>query len=93
MARYVAVPLLWSCAHLPMFCQMIYNMATEMMGTGLSCLILHVLEWRSVRTSTWHTVGQRTDSLTAVSSDCISELLVSDLVPRTGDSDCCYVLL
>jgi hypothetical protein len=40
MARYVAVLLLllllllWSCAHFPMFCQMINRMATAMTATG-----------------------------------------------------------
>jgi hypothetical protein len=40
---------------------------------------------------TWLFVGQATDSLTAVYGACISEFLVSDLVPKTCDRDC-YVL-
>ena len=50
---------------------------------------LPLFQWLSVCTSKWLAIGQRTDSLTAVTRGCISELLVSGRVPRTGCPDCC----
>lgn len=91
MARYVAVLLLWSCTHFPMFCQMINRMATAMtaMGARLGCLnCLCSSGCRSAPVHGWLLAREPT-----ATRGCISELLVSDRVPRTGDPDCSYVLL
>ena len=50
---------------------------------------LPLFQWLSVCTSTWLAIGQKTDSMTAVTRGCISEPLVSVRVPRTGYPACC----